>query len=82
MLTWLIREGHYGDVRLDGALAVVLVMYFEGNAMNRNREFGHALRNVVTGAFGRNWDWSGRSSKHIAFDLRGPDAFSWRKPLS
>ena len=43
---------------------------------------GHALRNVVTGAFGRNWDWSGRSSKHIAFDLRGPDAFSWRKPLS
>ena len=178
VLTWLIREGHYGDVRLDGGLAVVLVMHFEGNVMHRNREFGfliddradpvqrdaletivtgkaggifkawrdltvrldgvefvpmkvshdgeewkvevpglvdglggpfrkymvpendtcriynaprpevtpgyltvgHALRNIVTGVFGRTWDWSGGSSKHIAFDLRGPDAFSWRKP--
>jgi len=40
-----------------------------------------AARNIVTRAFGRNWDWSGRSSKHIAFDLRGPEAFTWRKPL-
>ena len=43
---------------------------------------GHALRNIVTGAFGRHFNWSGRSSKHIAFDLHGPDAFSWRKPLA
>jgi hypothetical protein len=42
---------------------------------------GQAARNIVTGAFGRRWDWSKRSSKHIAFDLRGPEAFSWRKPL-
>ena len=42
---------------------------------------GEAKRNVVTGAFGRNWDWSKRSSKHIAFDLRGPNTFSWRQPL-
>ena len=37
VLTWLIREGRYGDVRLDGDLAVVLVIHFEGNALNRNR---------------------------------------------
>jgi hypothetical protein len=42
---------------------------------------GEAKRNVVTGAFGRNWDWSMRSSKHIEFDLRGPKTFSWRQPL-
>ena len=42
---------------------------------------GQARRNVVTGAFGRKWDWSQRSSKHIAFDLRGPKAFSWRQAL-
>ena len=42
---------------------------------------GHAIKNVVTGAFGRHFNWAGRSSKHIAFDLRGPKTFSWRKPL-
>ena len=42
---------------------------------------GQARRNVVSGAFGRRWDWSERSSKHIAFDLRGPKAFTWRKSL-
>jgi hypothetical protein len=41
---------------------------------------GEAKRNVVSGAFGRKWDWSGRSSKHIRFDLRGPQSFTWRKP--
>lgn len=179
VLTWLIREGHYGGVSLDG-LAVVLVIHFEGNVLEKNREFGfligdhanleqrraletiftgkaggifeawrdltiqvdgvefvpmnvsysdeqwqvevpsrveglggpyrkymvpendtcriyhaprpevtpghitlgHAVRNIVSGAFGRNWDWSKRSSKHIEFDLRGPDAFTWRKPLT
>ena len=42
---------------------------------------GQAKRNIVTGAFGRRWDWSQRSSKHIAFDLRGPKAFTWRQSL-
>ncbi len=42
---------------------------------------GQAIRNKVTGAFGRTWDWSERSAKHIAFDLRGPDPFTWKKPL-
>ena len=42
---------------------------------------GQAIRNFVTGAFGRRWDLSGRSAKHIAFDLRGPQHFTWRKPL-
>jgi hypothetical protein len=179
VLTWLIRKGHYGSVRLDGDLAVVLIIHFEGTVFDKNREFGflidaranpeqrealtniflgkaggafaawadltlkvdgvefvkmkvthddekwrvdvpgkvkglggpfrkymvppgdtcriynaprpevvpghltlgEAKRNVVTGAFGRNWDWSGRSSKHIAFDLRGPQTFTWKKPL-
>ena len=43
VLTWLIREGHCDDVRLDGGLAVVLIIHFEGNAMNRNREFGFLI---------------------------------------
>ncbi|HJP22750.1 MAG: DUF1326 domain-containing protein [Alphaproteobacteria bacterium] len=43
---------------------------------------GQAALNIVTGVFGRNWDWSKRSSKHIAFDLQGPGSFSWRKPLT
>lgn len=179
VLTWLIREGHYGEVELGGNLAVVLVIHFEGNVLEKNREFGflideradpqqrgalrsiftgeaggqfaawrdltinldgvefvpmtvtyeeetwrvevpglieglgspyreymvpdgdtcriynaprpevvpgfitlgHALRNVVKGAFGRSWDWTGRSAKHIAFDLAGPDPFTWREPL-
>jgi hypothetical protein len=41
---------------------------------------GQAKRNGV--AFGRNWDLSQRSAKHIAFDLRGPKTFTWRKPFS
>ena len=179
VLTWLIREGDYGRVSLNG-LAVVLIIHWKGNVLERNREFGfliddradpeqrdaletiftgkaggifeawrdltlkvdgvefvpmrvshsdeewrvevpglveglggpyrkymvpendtcriynaprpevtpghltvgQAVRNLVTGAFGRRWDWSRRSSKHIAFDLRGPEAFSWRKPLA
>jgi hypothetical protein len=179
VLTWLIRDGHYGTLKLGGDLGVVLIIHFEGNVMARNREFGfliddranaaqrdaltriftgeaggafaawrdltvrldgvefvpmkvshdaenwrvevpgmveglggpfrkfmvpendtcriynaprpevvpgfltvgQARRNVVTGAFGRKWDWSQRSSKHIAFDLRGPKSFSWRQSL-
>ena len=180
VLTWIIRDGHFGDVRLGGDLGVVLVMHWEGNVLDKNREFGfliddradplqrdaleqiftgraggtfkawadltisldgvafvpmtvshdaetwrvvvpglvdglggpyrkymvpegdtcriynaprpevvpgfitvgHTLRNIVTGAFGRSWNMTGRSAKHIAFDLRGPQAFTWRKPLA
>jgi hypothetical protein len=179
VLTWLIRQGQYGDVHFAEDLAVVLISHWQGNVMEKNREFGfliddransaernalekiftgyaggafaawrdltisldgvefvpmtvthdaetwrvqvpglvdglggpyrkymvpandtcricnaprpevvpgfltvgEAKRNVVTGAFGRKWDWSMRSSKHIAFDLRGPKTFSWRQPL-
>jgi hypothetical protein len=179
VLTWLIRDGQYGTVKFGADLAVVLIIHFEGNVMEKNREFGfliddradaaqrdalkkiftgeaggsfsawrdltisldgvefvpmkvshdaekwrvevpgmveglggpfrkfmvptndtcriynaprpevvpgfltvgQAKRNVVTGAFGRSWDWSQRSSKHIAFDLHGPKAFTWRNPL-
>jgi hypothetical protein len=180
VLTWLIRGGHYGTVRLDGGFGVVLVMHWQGHVLDKNREFGfliddradpaqrdaleriftgkaggvfaawadltisldgvefvamevsheaerwsvavpglvdgegsphrkymvpdgetcriynaprpevvpgfitvgEARRNRVTGAFGRSWDLSGRSAKHIAFDLRGPGTFTWRKPLA
>jgi hypothetical protein len=179
VLTWLIRDGHYGDVKITRDLAVVLVIHWEGNVFEKNREFGflideraspqerEALQNIftgraggafgawreltksldgvefvkvnvshdaenwrvevpglvdglggpfrkymvpegdtcriynaprpevvpgfltvgtahkakVTGAFGRFFDWAGRSSKHIAFDLRGPKTFSWRTSL-
>ena len=179
VLTWLIRQGHFGDVQL-GGLAVVLIVHFEGSVFDKNREFGfliddradanqraaleriftgkaggvfaawadltisldgvafmpmrvshdaenwcvevpglveglggpfrkfmvpegdtcrlynaprpevvpgfitvgQARSNVVTGAFGRRWDLSERSAKHIAFDLRGPKAFTWRRPLA
>lgn len=40
VLTWLIRKGHYGSVRLNGDLAVVLVIHFEGTVFEKNREFG------------------------------------------
>ena len=177
VLTWLIREGNYGNVRLDGDLAVILVIHFEGTVFEKNREFGfliddranpaqrealktiflgkaggafaawadltisvdgvefvkmnvthdaeswvvevpgaieglggpfrkylvpegdtcriynaprpevvpgyitlgEAKRNVVKGIFGRNWDWTGRSAKHIGFELTGPKTFTWRK---
>ncbi|MBH61635.1 MAG: hypothetical protein CL569_04135 [Alphaproteobacteria bacterium] len=39
---------------------------------------GQAIRNVITGPFGRDWDWTGRSAKHIPFDLSGPDNFTWK----
>jgi hypothetical protein len=179
VLTWLIRDGNFGTTALGGNLAVVLIAHWEGNVLEKNREFGfliddradpaqrealtqiftgqaggafaawrdltisldgvafvpmtvthdaetwtvavpglveglggpyrkymvpdndtcriynaprpevvpgfitlgQAKRNVVTGAFGRTWDWSARAAKHIAFDLRGPKVFSWRRPL-
>jgi hypothetical protein len=162
VLTWLIREGNYGELKITGDLAVVLIIHWRANAAERTAlekiftgyaggafaawrdltlsldgvEFvkmtvthdaenwrvevpgmveglggpfrkymvpendtcriynaprpevvpgfltvGQARRNVVTGAFGRSWDWSQRSSKHISFDLRGPRTFSWRQPL-
>jgi hypothetical protein len=177
VMGWVIREGSYGDVSLDG-VGVAMVIHFEGSVFKKNREFGFlideranqeqrealqtiftgkaggafaawadltisvdgvefvpmnislddeewrvevpglieglggphrkfmvpendtcriynaprpevtpgfitlglALRNVVTGAFGRNWDWSERSAKWIPFDMRGPDSFTWQKP--
>ena len=177
VMGWVIREGSYGDVSLDG-VGVAMVIHFEGSVFKKNREFGflideranpeqrealqtiftgkaggafaawadltisvdgiefvpmnislddeewrvevpglieglggphrkfmvpendtcriynaprpevtpgfitlgRALRNVVTGAFGRNWDWSERSAKWIPFDMRGPDSFTWQKP--
>jgi hypothetical protein len=98
VLTWLIRGGNYGDLIISKDLAVVLVIHWEGNVFEKNREFGFliddranaqervALEKIFTGhaggAFGAWRDLtSNRSSKHIAFDLRGPKAFSWRQSL-
>lgn len=177
-LSWLIREGRYGEVTLDG-LAFVAIVHFEGTVFEKNREFGwliddradadqrgalarictgeaggafaawadlrialhgveyvpleieqtaeawkvespgrlsglgrpfrkflvpdggacvirnaprpevtpgdvtlgEAVRNEVT-AFGRTWSWPGHSAKHIPFEMRGPGAFTWRRPAA
>ena len=34
--------------------------------------YGTATADEVT-AFGLQWEWNGRSSKHMAFDWSGPD---------
>jgi hypothetical protein len=179
ILSWIIREGRYGDVAFDRTLNVVVVDHFEGSVLAKNREFGflidaranesqrQALKAIFTGeaggafaawrdltikmtgiayvpidihydaeswrveipgyaageggpfrkymvppggtcriynaprpevvpghitvgrsswfkadAFGRVFDWKERSAKHIAFELTGPGAFTWRKPLA
>ena len=43
MLTWLIREGNYGDLRFAKDLAVVLIIHWEGNVFEKNREFGFLI---------------------------------------
>jgi hypothetical protein len=62
-LSWLIREGNYGDVPL-GGLAFVAIVHFKGNVFEKNREFGWliddradeaqraALARIVTGEAG------------------------------
>jgi hypothetical protein len=40
VLTWLIRQGHYGDINFTKDLAVVLISHWQGNVMEKNREFG------------------------------------------
>ena len=39
MLTYIIREGRHGDVDLVG-LTVILIVHFEGELFDRNREIG------------------------------------------
>ena len=43
VLTWLIRDGNYGDLAITKDLAAVLVMHWEGNVMDKNREFGFLI---------------------------------------
>lgn len=43
VLTWLIRDGNYGSVSFGNGLAVVLIIHFEGNVMEKNREFGFLI---------------------------------------
>ena len=64
VLTWLIREGNYGDLKITKDLAVVLIIHWEGNVFEKNREFGfliddrastaerEALQNIFTGRAG------------------------------
>lgn len=179
VLTWIVRDGNYGEVSLSGFNAI-LVVHFEGGVLEKNRHFGFliddradekqraALKAILTGTaggrfaawrdltvenlgvefvpiraeasadaedwrvevpgmidglggpyrdlmvpdgqvcrivnaprpevgpgditvgqarrnllkgFGYDWDHATKSAKHIPFDLRGPDAFSWRRPL-
>ena len=43
VLTWLIREGNYGDLAFAKDLAVVLIIHWEGNIFDKNREFGFLI---------------------------------------
>ena len=43
VLTWLIREGNYGDLKITKDLAVVLIIHWEGNVFEKNREFGFLI---------------------------------------
>ena len=43
VLTWLIREGNYGDLQFAKDLAVVLIIHWEGNVFEKNREFGFLI---------------------------------------
>ena len=43
VLTWLIRDGDYGDLKFTKDLAVVLISHWEGNVMEKNREFGFLI---------------------------------------
>src|SRR3954463_7364768 len=49
VLTWLIRDGHYGDLKITKDLAVVLVIHWEGNVMEKNREFGFLIDDRASG---------------------------------
>jgi hypothetical protein len=43
VLTWLIREGNYGALKFPKNLAVFLISHWEGNVMEKNREFGFLI---------------------------------------
>ena len=43
VLTWLIRDGNYGDLKITKDLAVVLIIHWEGNVFEKNREFGFLI---------------------------------------
>ena len=43
VLTWLIRDGNYGDLKISKDLAVVLIIHWEGNVFEKNREFGFLI---------------------------------------
>ena len=43
VLTWLIRDGHYRYLNFTEDLAVVLISHWEGNVMEKNREFGFLI---------------------------------------
>ena len=43
VLTWLIRGGNYGDLAFSKDLAVVLIIHWEGNVFEKNREFGFLI---------------------------------------
>ena len=42
IMGWIIRQGYYGETRLDG-LAAVTVVRLEGSILERNREIGFIL---------------------------------------
>ena len=53
VLTWLIREGNYGDLKITKDLAVVLIIHWEGNVFEKNREFGFLIDDRANAARAR-----------------------------
>ena len=49
LMCWRIREGYFGDLRLDD-MAVVGVVHFVGTVMDQNREFGWCMPERATRA--------------------------------
>src|SRR5258707_6938397 len=40
VLTWLIREGNYGELKITKDLPGVRIIHWRGNVSRKNREFG------------------------------------------
>src|SRR3954470_17218636 len=43
VLTWLIRDGNYVELKFNKDLAVFLISHWEGNVFEKNREFGFLI---------------------------------------
>jgi hypothetical protein len=86
VLAWHIRDGRFGDVRLDGLNALTGPTTPPGARVQLHNAPGAEVgpgqvatwavgtsERVAVPDFGFAWEWGGRSSKHFPFDWHGPD---------